>query len=160
MPGKSHGPRSLVGYSPWGRKESDTTERLHCSSLHHAVRKPSSDLERQHLCSGWRPVMDWVFVSPPPPSLAAEALIPDVMIFEGGDFGRWLALDEVTGAGRFPHDEIGALTRRGRGTRLPLSATMGHCKKAANSQPGEGSTPGASLLAPWSCISQYQNWEK
>ena len=28
MPGKSRGPRSLVGYSPWGRKESDTTERL------------------------------------------------------------------------------------------------------------------------------------
>ena len=27
-PGKSHGRRSLVGYSPWGRKESDTTERL------------------------------------------------------------------------------------------------------------------------------------
>ena len=26
MPGKSHGLRSLVGYSPWGRKESDTTE--------------------------------------------------------------------------------------------------------------------------------------
>ena len=31
--GKSHGPRSLVGYSPWGRKESDTTERLHFTSL-------------------------------------------------------------------------------------------------------------------------------
>ena len=29
IPGKSHGPRSLVGYSPWGHKESDTTERLH-----------------------------------------------------------------------------------------------------------------------------------
>ena len=26
---KSHGQRSLVGYSPWGRKESDTTEPLH-----------------------------------------------------------------------------------------------------------------------------------
>ena len=26
MPGESHGPRSLAGYSPWGRKESDTTE--------------------------------------------------------------------------------------------------------------------------------------
>ena len=26
---KSHGQKSLVGYSPWGRKESDTTERLH-----------------------------------------------------------------------------------------------------------------------------------
>ena len=24
--GKSHGQRSLVGYSPWGHKESDTTE--------------------------------------------------------------------------------------------------------------------------------------
>ena len=29
FPGKSHGRRSLIGYSPWGRKESDTTERLH-----------------------------------------------------------------------------------------------------------------------------------
>ena len=29
LPGKSHGWRSLVGYSPWGRKESDMTERLH-----------------------------------------------------------------------------------------------------------------------------------
>ena len=26
LPGKSHGQRSLVGCSPWGRKESDTTE--------------------------------------------------------------------------------------------------------------------------------------
>ena len=26
---KSHGQRSLVGYSPWGCKESDMTERLH-----------------------------------------------------------------------------------------------------------------------------------
>jgi len=29
LPGKSHGWRSLVGYSPWGCEESDTTERLH-----------------------------------------------------------------------------------------------------------------------------------
>ena len=29
MAGKAHGWRSLVGYSPWGCKESDTTERLH-----------------------------------------------------------------------------------------------------------------------------------
>ena len=29
LPGKSHGRRSLVGCSPWGRKESDTTEWLH-----------------------------------------------------------------------------------------------------------------------------------
>ena len=28
LPGKFHGQRSLAGYSPWGCKESDTTERL------------------------------------------------------------------------------------------------------------------------------------
>ena len=28
LPGKSHGWRSLVGCSPWGREESDTTEQL------------------------------------------------------------------------------------------------------------------------------------
>ena len=28
LPGESHGQRSLVGYSPWGHKELDTTERL------------------------------------------------------------------------------------------------------------------------------------
>ena len=26
LPGKSHGQRSLEGYSPWGHRESDTTE--------------------------------------------------------------------------------------------------------------------------------------
>ena len=26
LPGESHGQRNMVGYSPWGRKESDTTE--------------------------------------------------------------------------------------------------------------------------------------
>ena len=32
LPGKVHGLRILVGYSTWGRKESDTTERLHFTS--------------------------------------------------------------------------------------------------------------------------------
>ena len=32
LPGNSHGWRSLVGCSPWGREESDTTERLHFHS--------------------------------------------------------------------------------------------------------------------------------
>ena len=31
LTGKSHGQRSLVGYSPWGRKESDTTEATECA---------------------------------------------------------------------------------------------------------------------------------
>ena len=33
LPGESHGRRSLVGYSPRGRKELDMTERLHFASL-------------------------------------------------------------------------------------------------------------------------------
>ena len=28
LPGEFHGQRSLAGYRPWGRKESDTTEGL------------------------------------------------------------------------------------------------------------------------------------
>ena len=40
LPGESHGRKSLVGYSPRGRKELDTTERLHFLSgfqhfIHH-----------------------------------------------------------------------------------------------------------------------------
>ena len=36
LPEKSNGQRSLVDYSPWGRKESDTTELLsmHAMSRH------------------------------------------------------------------------------------------------------------------------------
>ena len=33
LPGKSHGRRSLVGCSPWGREESDVTEQLHFHAL-------------------------------------------------------------------------------------------------------------------------------
>ena len=33
LPGKSHGWRSLIVYSPWGRSELDTTERLHFHAL-------------------------------------------------------------------------------------------------------------------------------
>ena len=37
--GKSHGWRSLVGYSPWGLEESDTTERLHFHFSLYALEK-------------------------------------------------------------------------------------------------------------------------
>ena len=33
LAGESHGQRSLAGYSPWGRKESDTTERISTSEV-------------------------------------------------------------------------------------------------------------------------------
>ena len=55
---KSHGPRSLVGYSPWGCKESDTTEQLHLTSQatrealvgiwRHSI--PSAQQKAQDIC--------------------------------------------------------------------------------------------------------------
>ena len=33
LPGESHGQRSLVSYSPWGRRESDSTEQLTLTQL-------------------------------------------------------------------------------------------------------------------------------
>ena len=34
LPGKSHGQRSLTGYSPWGRKEWDMTEVTEHAHIH------------------------------------------------------------------------------------------------------------------------------
>ena len=38
LPGEFHGESSLAGYSPWGHKESDTTERLSAHTLSHIQR--------------------------------------------------------------------------------------------------------------------------
>ena len=38
MPGKSHGWRSLVGYSPWGRKGSDTTDFTFTLSVYVSIK--------------------------------------------------------------------------------------------------------------------------
>ena len=43
LPGKSHGQRSVVGYSLWGCKESDTTDWLHFISLHMHIITPKLD---------------------------------------------------------------------------------------------------------------------
>ena len=45
LPGESHGQRSLAGCSPWGRKESGTTEQLG----RHAERMGSSHRASPHL---------------------------------------------------------------------------------------------------------------
>ena len=49
LPGKSHGRRSLKGYSPWGREESDMTERLHFHV--HALEK---DMAAHSSILAWR----------------------------------------------------------------------------------------------------------
>ena len=46
LPGDSHRQRSLAGYSPRGRKESDTTEQLSTSSTLQKLPSPST----QHIC--------------------------------------------------------------------------------------------------------------
>ena len=39
LPGKSHGWWSLVGYSPWSCKESDTAEQLHFHNAYTYLKK-------------------------------------------------------------------------------------------------------------------------
>ena len=69
LPGKFHGQRSLEGYSPWGRKESDTTEHTHkhwtakglreifldCLSVRacSASKIQRHQLQKQHDIDGW-----------------------------------------------------------------------------------------------------------
>ena len=47
LPGKSHGQKSLTGYGPWGRKESDITERLST----HRRKKAETERENSLNCS-------------------------------------------------------------------------------------------------------------
>ena len=49
LPGKSHGQRSLVGYSLWGCKESDMTEQLSILSIR-APKAQSSGMSFQRVC--------------------------------------------------------------------------------------------------------------
>ena len=39
FPGKSHGQRSLAGYSPWGRKELDMTQQLNNNNKEHIAER-------------------------------------------------------------------------------------------------------------------------
>ena len=42
MPGEFHGQRNLAGYSPWGHKESDTTEQLTHSGSPSVILRPGA----------------------------------------------------------------------------------------------------------------------
>ena len=59
LPGKSHGQRSLVGCSPWGCEESDTTEQLHfhfslsCTGEGNGNPLQCSSLENPRDGGGW-----------------------------------------------------------------------------------------------------------
>ena len=61
VPGESHGGRSLVGYNPWGCKESDTTERLHFHFQCYALYFPGGSDDKESACQCRRPGFDpWV----------------------------------------------------------------------------------------------------
>ena len=51
LPGESHGQRSLVGCSPWGRWDLDTTERLHFHFSFYALEK---EMATHSSVLGWR----------------------------------------------------------------------------------------------------------
>ena len=53
LPGKFHGQRSLVGYNPWGRRESDTIERLNTQHTHTQI-KHTLNLRTVEFCPNKR----------------------------------------------------------------------------------------------------------
>ena len=88
LPGKSHGWRSLAGYSPWGCNELDMTEQLH---FHFHFRLVITFLPRSEcLLISWLqspsalilepPKMKSVTVSTVSPSVCHKVMGPDAMI--------------------------------------------------------------------------------
>ena len=63
--GDSEGQGSLAGYSPWGRKESDTTEQLNNSNWVQGVLRISSDdiMENQAFRQAWVWIPTLLFVT-------------------------------------------------------------------------------------------------
>ena len=53
LPGESRGQRSLVGYTPWGHKELDTTERVHTHTHTHMYTRAHTHVRAHtHINSG------------------------------------------------------------------------------------------------------------
>ena len=66
LPGESHGQRSLVGYSPWGRTKTNTTEATELS-MQHAITESLKDVNHNLFCdtlynlSGEAHIFDLIF---------------------------------------------------------------------------------------------------
>ena len=58
LPGKFHELRSLVGYSPWGRKESDTTEQLHFH-FYQVTAEFILAIKFMIMCNSWQALCIW-----------------------------------------------------------------------------------------------------
>ena len=111
LPGQFHGQRNLVGYSPWDRKESDTTEWL-STHAHMCSSKVITILEQKQPSQSCGPVGGCV-----PDSLHIRSHGP----FHQGDLATW----GVWGVGRTPRD-----TEVGPGLpRVPLASITGRTSK-------------------------------
>ena len=64
LPAKSHRQRSLVGYSPWGHKESDMTERLHSLTPKRLHTKGSINKTTGEIIKTWKILAAERFLSP------------------------------------------------------------------------------------------------
>ena len=53
LPGEFHEQRTLVGCSPWGRKESDTTEQLNNNSIHSSIIYSSQKVQATYMSHQW-----------------------------------------------------------------------------------------------------------
>ena len=51
LPGKFHGQKNLVGYSPWGHKELDTTEHTHAHTYPH-TQGPTANIDGRERIKG------------------------------------------------------------------------------------------------------------
>ena len=63
LPGKSHGWRSLVGYSSWSHKESDTTERVHFTKTSYHVLWSLTNWPGKCRSKPFFTTMQWTFYS-------------------------------------------------------------------------------------------------
>ena len=61
LPGEFHGQRSLVGYSPWSHKQSDTSEQLILSLF---IRKPMSAWAWHWHSSIFERINEWILLYP------------------------------------------------------------------------------------------------
>ena len=87
LPGKFHGQRSLVGYNPWGRRESDTTKLLQTTTTRLVI--TFLPRTKHHLIS-WLQSPSAVILEPPKiksltvsmvsPSICHEVMGPDALI--------------------------------------------------------------------------------
>ena len=127
--GKSHGQRSLVGYSPWGHKESDTTGWLYLltdkflTCLNYIYIVFIMKVTPVFLFT----VTDWMFVSPQ--SSYGEILTP--MVLEGRAFERWLGHE-----GGAPMNGISVFMKEAPESTLAPPAMWGHSENTSVSQEG------------------------